>query len=495
LARADRTVFLVERSPIIGGKAALYDEVFPSMECGSCILQPMMDSILHNDHVTLFTCSTLEQVLGYFGNFHVTIRQRPRYVDPELCIGCEACFATCPVEIPNEYDQFLSKRHAIYVPYSGALPNVAIIDSEHCLRHQGEDCQACSDACPFNAIRYHDKDKLINLKVGAIIVATGFDLPGDVPDIPDVFTGLAFERMLNPMGPTQGRLFTTSGSAPRHVIIIHCIDPKGDNLYPCSSEIHSMVALKQADIIEKRWPSIDVTHLYTEMCIQGRPAQGLFHHIRNSDRQTLIRIDPCNTLQINSRGHLLDISFMDFRGRPRSVAGDMVIINPLLRAAGMKQMASILDLDLDEDGSYQETDPLISPLYASRRGIWFAGCVRAAKDIAGSIIEGKAAAGEVLSSLIPGKTLTLEPEAVYLMEELCSNCGICVSTCYYKALDRDKDTGKISLERLLCRGCGSCVAACPSGALEAPCYTDLQLREQLHGLFDSSRPSQENSIS
>jgi heterodisulfide reductase subunit A len=492
LASAERTVYLVEKSPVIGGKVALYDEVFPAMDCGSCILEPMMDSVLHNDHVELFTCSTLREVLGYYGNFHVAIQKQARYVDADACIGCEACFEACPVEVPNEYNLLLDTRHAVYIPYQGALPNVAVIDSENCLRQQGKNCGACSEACSFNAIRYNDEDQTVDLKVGAIVVASGFDLPESFKtqtrsyeNMPNVLTGLAFERMIHSAGPTQGRLLTGTNSSPENIILIHCSILNQGFLESCRSGLGTRLALKYATIIKERWPSVLVTNLYTELCLEEGPGKGLLENLLPKAGISFIRMDSAAQLKFKQRKETVHVSFVDSGGNRQSITGNMVIINPLPEAGqNIRTIAKILDIDVDESGCFQEIDPIASPLSATSAGIWIAGCARGFKDIQSSITEGKAAAGEILSTLIPGRTMVIDPMAAGLREELCSGCGICISTCYFKAISREESSGKITLNRLLCRGCGTCAAACPSGAIESPCFTDDQLCGEVEGLLE-----------
>ena len=138
LAKAGRKVCLVERNSFIGGRVARYEEVFPKMECGSCMLEPKMDEILHNENIELLTRSELKEVLGFLGNFVVRIEKKAAFVDREKCIGCGACYEECPVTVRNESDYNLSDRKAIHVPYTGALPNVPVIDMKACLRFEGQ---------------------------------------------------------------------------------------------------------------------------------------------------------------------------------------------------------------------------------------------------------------------------------------------------------------------------------------------------------------------
>ncbi|MFH1351045.1 MAG: FAD-dependent oxidoreductase [Pseudomonadota bacterium] len=176
LARKDRRVYLIEKSPCIGGKVTRYEDLFPTMECAPCLVDPRLDEVLHNPNIDVLTLSEVREVLGFYGNFVVKVNGRARFVDVESCVGCGACVEVCPVTVKNEFNEGLDERKAIYIPYAGALPNVAAIDGDHCLRWQGRGCTACQEACPFGSIHYDDRDQVQELKAGAIVLSTGFDL-------------------------------------------------------------------------------------------------------------------------------------------------------------------------------------------------------------------------------------------------------------------------------------------------------------------------------
>ncbi|MFH1654188.1 MAG: 4Fe-4S dicluster domain-containing protein, partial [Pseudomonadota bacterium] len=176
LAQKNRKVYLVERSPCIGGKVARFENLFPNMECASCMLDPVMDDVLHNKSIDLYTYSEVTELLGSYGNFVARINKKARYVDTSTCIGCGQCIEICPVKVKNEFNESLDERRAIYIPYPGSLPNVAVIDKENCLHLNGKECAKCVSACPFGCINLDDKDEEIEIKVGAVVLATGFDL-------------------------------------------------------------------------------------------------------------------------------------------------------------------------------------------------------------------------------------------------------------------------------------------------------------------------------
>ncbi|MFC2008204.1 FAD-dependent oxidoreductase, partial [Chloroflexota bacterium] len=211
IADSEHKVYLVEKESSIGGHMIQLDTTFPTLDCSECILTPKMTFAGSHPYIELMTYSEVESVSGYIGNFKVTIRKKPRYVDEAKCNGCGECIEKCPWRVPSEFNLGLGKRKAIYTPFPQAVPNVPIIDKEHCAYFIKGTCRACERFCQTKAIDFEQVDRLVEVEVGAIIIATGYD-PFDAslkPEYgygvyPNVITGLELERLLSPAGPTQG---------------------------------------------------------------------------------------------------------------------------------------------------------------------------------------------------------------------------------------------------------------------------------------------------
>jgi len=255
LAQKNRKVYLVEREPCIGGKVALYQEVFPNLECASCMLAPKLDEVLHNENIELLTCSEVTEALGFYGNFIFNVEEKARFVDIKTCVGCGACFEVCPVKVKNEYNEGLDERKAIYIPYAGALPNAPVIDREHCLHFIGHKCDACQKVCPFSSINLNETDKKYEIKAGAAILATGFDqfdLKGlemyGYGKIDNVYTGLEFERLLNSGGPTAGKILLKNGSSPEKIALVHCAGSRTEKYNEYCSDVCCTYLLKFAHL-------------------------------------------------------------------------------------------------------------------------------------------------------------------------------------------------------------------------------------------------------
>jgi heterodisulfide reductase subunit A len=212
LSQNGRRVFMVERSACIGGMAALYEDLYPDFNCAACLIEPYLDEVIHDARIEVLTTSEVLSIRGTPGNFTVAVKQAARHIDPHRCIGCGACIEACPVTVPNAFNAHMDTRRAVYIPYPGALPHVAVIDKPHCLQFKGESCRACEQACPFDAVDFTAVTTVRHLKVGAVVVATGFQGfdPGrstryGYGSIDGVITAFAFERMVNTTGPTGAK--------------------------------------------------------------------------------------------------------------------------------------------------------------------------------------------------------------------------------------------------------------------------------------------------
>ena len=491
LAQKNRKVYLVEKRPCVGGKVALYEDIFPTLECASCVLDPLLDEVLHHEQIEVLTFSEVREALGYFGNFIVKVRRKARFVDPSTCLGCGACFDVCPVDVPNEFNGGLDDRGAVYVPYAGALPNIAVIDKEHCLRWQGEPCDACQGACPFGSIDYAQEDEDLDLKVGAVVLATGFDLfdPRQAPQygygaIENVYTSLEFERLVNSTGPTEGQILLKNGRPPEEIALVHCVGSRTPAFREHCSGVCCTYLLKFAHQAREKLPHVAVTELYSDYCLPGKEAQGFYNKVSQEDRLRSIHVKDAATLQIEEHGEEIAISYTDVHGKPGVVTVDMVVLAPAIEgAADAADLARIFDISLDESRFFVEDNPQVAPVSTATDGVLIAGCAQGPRDIQGSVAQGQAAAGRVLWHLVPGGTLALEPMTAEVDEALCSGCKVCVGLCPYKAIFYDDAEKKAGIHELLCRGCGICPAACPSGAIEARHFTDMEIGAEIEGLM------------
>ena len=401
LSKADRKVHLVEKSSYTGGTIIKFEEVFSNMECSTCMLAPRQQELLQDKNINLYTLAEIEEIKGNAGDFTVKIHKRARYVDMVNCIGCNACFEPCPVSLKNEFEEGLSEKKAIFIPFAGALPNVPMIDAEHCLRFKGKKCTACQEACMFEAIDYNQKDEILELKVGAVIVATGFTI-FDYKKLPnfghgkidDVYNALEFERLYASNGPTEGKILLKNGTPPRTVAIIHCVGREEKGY--CSS-VCCMYSLKFNHYLQSKIPDIKISELYTDLCIPGKSHQKFYEKIKESKVQMIRAYNN----EISQDGKEIEVKYNNGNGKTETLKVDMVILAPAIEPSDdTSKLAKILGLSLDGYGFFKEENSEGSSVVSTKPGVFIVGCSQSAKNIQDSVSQASAAVGKILSASI-----------------------------------------------------------------------------------------------
>jgi len=491
-AREDRRVYLVETLPCIGGKANRFETVFPGGECATCLMDPMMDAVLHHDYITVMTLSRIEEVRGFLGNFQVRVRRRAGFVSPTACLGCGACVDACPVEVPNAYNEGLDTRKAIYIPYPEALPHLACVDAAACLHFSGTSCSACRDACPFGAIDFEQTDLVEEIHVGGILLATGFDLSDIRPlmrygygSLPHVYTGMEFERLVSATGPTDGELVLKNGAIPRHIALILCAGSRTAALKSYCSAVCCRYMLKFAVLAAEKLPDVSIRVFFSDWCLPGKDASDLFARVLGQERIQFCRMAAPDSIEIHQRGDAVGIRWKDSLQRMWGEICDMVVLAPpLVGAESAAHLSGCLDVPMDADGFFEVDHPIKAPVSTPREGIWICGCAKGPCSMADAACQGQAAAGLMLSRLIPGKPIRLPACVSEINPDLCSGCRICLSVCPYGAITYLKPRAVI--QEALCRGCGTCAASCPSSAIVARQFTDKELTAEILGLLSKN---------
>ena len=492
IANAGYKVYLVEREPSIGGHMIQLDKTFPTLDCSACILTPKMSDAGSSSNIELLTYSEAEEVSGYIGNFQVKVRKKARYVDEEKCTGCGVCQEKCPWKVDSEFNVGLSKRKAIYTPFPQAVPNIPVIDKEHCAYFLKGTCKACEKFCVARAIDFEQKDEVLELEVGSIILATGYDVfePGVISQYgyrkyDNVITGLEFERLSNAAGPTAGQILLKNGQPPQSVAIVHCVGSRDKNFHEYCSRVCCMYALKFAHLLREKTKA-EVYQMYIDMRCFGEGYEEFYERVSTQDGVKFIRGKVSQvtdrTLTDDEKGKLVVCVEDTLLGSFIRVPVDMVVLCIALQPrADTDKIAKLFSIGRRADGFFMERHVKLEPIATLTDGVFIAGCCESPKDIPDTVAQAKGAAAEVLSLLARGK-VEIEPIIAFVDEEVCSGCGLCVKVCPYSALTLDGKERVMLVNRALCKGCGACAVACPSSAISLSHFTPRQILEQVEAL-------------
>jgi heterodisulfide reductase subunit A len=406
LARAGARVTLVERAPTIGGKMAVLDKNFPTLDCSICIEAPKMSEVEQNPNIEVLAPAEVERVEGQAGAFRVTIRQKSRFVTDE-CTRCDLCTQACPVVVPNEFTASMEVRRAIYTPIPQAVPGAYLVDLDHCLNDPPNylPCQRCVEACPPKCIDFlMPRIRQVEREVGAIIVATGYELfdPSALRAYgygthPDVLTSLEFERLLASAGPTGGEIVRPSdGEHPRNLLFVLCVGSRDRRFFSYCSRFCCMYSLKHAFQAMDHGVR-DVTILYMDLRAYGKGFDAFRERVR-AEGARLVRGRPAS---IVPNGQGLRVRYEDTAaGAVREEDYDLVVLAPAVRPPeGLPELAWVLGVELDQDGFLKVTEHRSGFLHTTRPGIYVAGCAAGPKDIPDSVAEGGAAAAASLVHL------------------------------------------------------------------------------------------------
>jgi heterodisulfide reductase subunit A len=501
LANGGNHVYLVEREPSIGGHMAQLDKTFPTLDCSACILTPKMFEVGTHPNITLWSYSEVENVSGYIGNFTVTIRKKARYVNEELCTGCGICEEKCPRKVVDEvFEAGLGYRKAIYRPFPQAIPKYPVLDPPNCTYFERGKCKACQILCPTGAIDFEQKDELIQVNVGNIILATGYDL-FDVRRIPqygygrlaNVFTSLEFERMVNAAGPTGGKIVLRDGvTPPKSVAIVHCVGSRDKNYNEYCSKVCCMYSLKFSHLLHERLPDTEVYQFYIDMRTPGKGYEEFYHRLLHEEthfiRGRVAEVTDAARLP-GEEGKLIVQAEDTLIGKQRRVPVDMVILSAAIQARqDSKQVSQLFKMGCDFDGFFIERHPKLDPVATMTEGILIAGACQGPKDIPDSVSQGAAASARV-AGLINQGTVMMEPVRAHIDEDACSGCRICNTMCPYNAIVFHEDKKVSEVITALCQGCGTCVAACPSAAISGAHFTNDQILSEIEGILWDVRPN------
>jgi heterodisulfide reductase subunit A len=497
IGNAGKKVFLIERQPSIGGHMAQFDKTFPTLDCAACILTPKMSAVRSHENITLWTYSEVVKVEGYVGNYTVTVKRKPRYVNEDLCVGCQECIKACAFKEPKFPDEFnvgLNKRKPVYIPFPQAVPQVVVIDPERCIQIKTGKCKkSCLEACvDRQAIDFNQKEQLVEIKVGNIIVATGFKLfdATRIPEYgyglyPNVVTSLELERLVTSSGPTAGEIILRDGSKPKTAGFILCVGSRDTKTNRWCSRTCCMHSMKLAQLF-KEHTDADVTVFYMDIRAPGKGCEEFYDKsLREGIRFVRGRVAEVTdwALSPEEEGKLVIRVEDTLAGFVRRIPVDMIVL-----AVGMEpqldaqEVRRLFNMSCGSEGWFLEKHPKLAPVSTFTDGVFIAGCCQGPKDIPDSIAQAGAAAAEALA-LIDKGYIEQEPNTAYVVETDCSGCKSCVPLCPFTAILFDEATQKARINAALCKGCGTCVSACPSGSVRQNLFEDEEIFSEIEGML------------
>ncbi|MHA1131550.1 MAG: hydrogenase iron-sulfur subunit, partial [Candidatus Helarchaeota archaeon] len=491
IANSGYHVYLVEKSPSIGGHMAMYDKVFPTFDCAICILAPLMVQVSRHPNITLYTNAEIKRLEGVKGNFEVDILKHPRYIDENKCnASCiETCSGICPIDVPDDINLSFSSRKAIYLPFPQAIPYVAMIDPRACIG-----CQACEAVCERDAVDFMQKEEVVSVDVGAIIVATGFKTldPTSLEmfgynEYDNVITSLEMERLLNPTGPSKGILACRNGEVPEKIAFALCVGSR--DLQPMAHSYCSGVCcrytIKHAIEIARRYPNVDVYIFYIDIRSPGKGYEEFYMKAQQMKNINFIRGRIGEVLE-DPKSKKITIRVEDtLLCELMELEVDLLVLATAIEPSeNSMALANLLKVVTDHDGFYQEEHPKIKPQTASIPGIYIAGCIQGPKDIQTSVLQAESAAMQVVN-IIKQDILEVDLFTPTIDPELCKKCLLCELSCDRNVIDIEKD--KIEIAELGCAGCGNCTAVCPESAIDSPVFNNIQIIEEINAVLEEKK--------
>ncbi len=421
IAGSGYEVVLVDRLPSVGGHMHQLSETFPTLDCAQCIMTPRTVDVGRHERIKLHVYSEVEAISGEMGHFQVRIRRKPAYVNWDLCTACGACTEKCPQSVPFAFDRYLEMpremrsgqlRHqgtgkAIYTLSPQAVPKKPVINVEYCTWFQKGKCRVCEKVCPVGAIDYEQQEAWFEEEVGAIILATGFELYpleklGEYGGgrVPDVIDSLAMERLLSASGPTAGVMRRPSdGKEPQEVVWIQCAGSRDPELaMPYCSKVCCMYSAKQAMLYRHKVHDGHATIFYIDIRSAGKRYEEFIQRAMEEDQVLYIRGKPSKVFREGDKVMIWGVDTLT--GQPVEVAADLVVISPaMIPSPGTQRLADMLGIDIDVHGWWVEQDSNMAPLETVRPGVFLAGAGIGPKDIPEAVSQGSGAAGKVLSLL------------------------------------------------------------------------------------------------
>jgi heterodisulfide reductase subunit A len=444
----------------------------------------MLESNRH-PNIEILTYSEVVEVNGYIGNFKVKVKRYPRFVLESKCTGCGACTDVCPIYVSNYFDEHLSARKCIDIAFAQAVPAIYDITRPSCV-----ECFACVDSCEEDAIDFSQQEEIIELDIGTIIVATGWDIyqgsDYGYGTYDNVITQIQLERIIAPNGPTFGHLKRPSdGTRPKRILFINCVGSRDVSKNPWCSVVCCNLSLKNSKLVKSEYPDSEIICTYIDMRCAGKDYEEYYR--RSRDAGIIFLKGLVGKIEENPQTKNLTVQFEPVgTDTVVKMEFDMVVLSSAsLPSEGTNQIARVLNMEKSPDGFLKEYHARLDPIATKVPGIFICGSAQGQKEIDKSVSQAKGAASSAGIPMGKGE-YTMELIRATPLDERCAKCYKCIESCPYTAISVN-EAGNLVVDLILCRGCGTCAAICPSKAIELTYYRD----DQYMALIDEFLPIEE----
>lgn len=379
-AEAGYSTTILENTPYLGGRVSRMNKYFPKLCPPTCGLEINYRRIKFNPDISFYTLAEVENISGKPGDYDVTVKLNPRYVN-EKCVGCNACNEACPVEVANDYNAGMDKRKAAYIPHEQAFPFLYVIDGEACKKG---DCSKCADACKYDAIDLNMKPETLKVKAGSVVLATGWK-PYDASKLdnlgfgtsPDIITNVMMERLASNNGPTKGKITRPSdGKETKRVAFVQCAGSRDENHLAFCSAVCCLASLKQATYVREQYPDAEIFIFYIDIRTPGTSYERFLNNIKEDEKIKLIKGKVANVSKDKSTGDIIVEAEDILGGGKIKVPVDLCVL-----ATGMQP--TISEMKLPSDVKINENG--FAVIGKDQKGIYAVGCAKDPVDVAKSV--------------------------------------------------------------------------------------------------------------
>jgi heterodisulfide reductase subunit A len=416
-------VYLIEKSPTLGGTMAQLDKTFPTNDCSTCMFSPKLVQVAGHSNIEILTQSRILELNGEPGRFNAKVEKLPRYINQEKCIACGKCAEKCPKKVPDPFNGELGMRKAAFLTFPQAVPLKYAIDAEHCLYLTKGKCGVCRKICPVDAVEYDEKPEHLQIDAGAVVISTGFEpaLTAEEGEFgygryKNVVTSLQYERMLSATGPYEGHLKRPSdGKIPRNVAWIQCVMSRDEaRNRPFCSSVCCMHAVKQAVLTHTHEPETQSTIYFMDLRAHGKGFDDYVDRARSS-HGVRTRRSMISQVYLNPENDNLIIETFDHHlNKKKEEEYDLVVLSSGFKPSeGFTRLSRQLGLVTNPYGFL--TTEFDEPVSTSRPGVFVCGGIESPKDIPETVIQAGAAAAE--ASILISKARHTETATEEMLEE------------------------------------------------------------------------------